>query len=278
MGAGAQEALEPGAADAAQLGGRHVPREQEQRSLGREIEPVLQARMDGDEQIVQPREAAGLLRHEIAPPAYKESQLDRGRLFHGQGTEIMPGADLLGNHVGVAGVALGFAPGRPLTGAIDGEPGHVDHRFPDVEQHGGNEAGNPADHIEPDRPVAAQGHQVVEEGDQLRRGVGHAPIEHHVPVLGQRCDPVSFLRDVDAYGDAHRCLQTEDVPLTTRTGNALHSDDSQSLISGRGRQGKRGDLPPEPSSAASMKTIPAPPGHSQSGSLSIYSGEKGRAA
>jgi hypothetical protein len=40
---------------------------------------------------------------------------------------------------------------------------------------------------------------------------------------------------------------------------ALHSDESQSLISGRGGVAVPGDLPPEPSWAASRKTIPAPP-------------------
>jgi len=40
---------------------------------------------------------------------------------------------------------------------------------------------------------------------------------------------------------------------------ALHSDDPQSPISGRDGLAVPGDLPPEPSSAASMTTIPAPP-------------------
>ncbi|HET8727356.1 MAG TPA: hypothetical protein VFO41_07585, partial [Alphaproteobacteria bacterium] len=40
---------------------------------------------------------------------------------------------------------------------------------------------------------------------------------------------------------------------------ALHSDDPQSLISGRGGVAVSGDLPPEPSRAASLKTIPTPP-------------------
>src|SRR5512134_1613756 len=39
----------------------------------------------------------------------------------------------------------------------------------------------------------------------------------------------------------------------------LHSDESQSLISGQGGVAVPGDLPPEPSRAVSMKTIPAPP-------------------
>jgi len=40
---------------------------------------------------------------------------------------------------------------------------------------------------------------------------------------------------------------------------ALPSDDPQSLISGRGGLAAPGDLRSEPSRAASMKTIPAPP-------------------
>ena len=39
----------------------------------------------------------------------------------------------------------------------------------------------------------------------------------------------------------------------------------QSLISGRGGLAAPGDLPPEPSRAASMKTIPAPPPHRNPG-------------
>src|SRR6267142_111055 len=39
--------------------------------------------------------------------------------------------------------------------------------------------------------------------------------------------------------------------------NALHSDGSRSLISGRKGKAKRGELPPEPSRAASGKAIPS---------------------
>jgi hypothetical protein len=46
---------------------------------------------------------------------------------------------------------------------------------------------------------------------------------------------------------------------------ALPSDDPQSLISGRGGLAAPADLRPEPSWAASMKTIPVPPPHRDPG-------------
>jgi hypothetical protein len=69
---------------------------------------------------------------------------------------------------------------------------------------------------------------------------------------------VYLLGNVDSDADPHG------VPLfvtrhPARAVFALHSDESQSLISGRGGVAVPGDLPLEPSWAASVKTIPAPP-------------------
>jgi hypothetical protein len=71
-------------------------------------------------------------------------------------------------------------------------------------------------------------------------------------------DPVYLLGNVDSDADPHG------VPLfvtrhPARAVFALHSDESQSLISGRGGVAVPGDLPLEPSWAASVKTIPASP-------------------
>jgi hypothetical protein len=75
-------------------------------------------------------------------------------------------------------------------------------------------------------------------------------------------DPVDILGDIDADADAHSPLRVlTKIRRPAHAVIALHSDQSQSLISGRGGVTPPGDLPPEPSMAASMKTIPAaPPG------------------
>lgn len=75
-------------------------------------------------------------------------------------------------------------------------------------------------------------------------------------------NPVDVLGNIHADTDAHSPLQAlNKVRRPAHAVVALHSDQSQSLISGRGGVALPGDLPPEPSIAASMKTIPAAPPH-----------------
>jgi hypothetical protein len=96
-------------------------------------------------------------------------------------------------------------------------------------------------------------------GNQSRDGRGRIvelAVDPDLALVVDGADPVHFFGDVDADCDTHG-----GSPWLLRhpfvAGVALHSDRSQSLISGRKGKTKRGDLLSEPSRAASMKTIPA---------------------
>lgn len=85
---------------------------------------------------------------------------------------------------------------------------------------------------------------------------------HDGPLLEQslKGNPVRFLGDVDAGAHAHGpSRQLTVLRPPARAVVALHSDDPQSLIQRSRRVGDAGDLRPEPSWAASMTIIPAPP-------------------
>jgi len=75
-----------------------------------------------------------------------------------------------------------------------------------------------------------------------------------------RAGPVHVLGGIDTDVDFHGFLagMSSFWRQPSQAGLALHSDDPQSLISGRVRYGDRAVLPPEPSRAASMIAIPGP--------------------
>jgi hypothetical protein len=90
---------------------------------------------------------------------------------------------------------------------------------------------------------------------------------------------VDVLGNVDPNPDPHRLPPPATVVARSPlTGIALHSDWSQSLISGPGRAVGRGELHHKPSPAASMTTIPTPPAHPDPASNPPGCELKGRAA
>lgn len=74
-------------------------------------------------------------------------------------------------------------------------------------------------------------------------------------------DPVKLLGDVDSYGNCHRSLASFGAAVARPRSavNALHNDRSQCLISGQNQGAGQAAKPPEPSKAAGMTAIPAPP-------------------
>jgi hypothetical protein len=71
---------------------------------------------------------------------------------------------------------------------------------------------------------------------------------------------VKVLGDIDADRDAHRSPLHTTLPQTPLPPDfALQSDQSQCLISGPGETAWRAEQPPERSTTASMKAIPATP-------------------
>ena len=159
------------------------------------------------------------------------------------------------------------APGA-LAGAVDrqardvneGEAGRGEHRL--------GQAGDAADHIQADADRAAELAKLAKLGDELRdlaRRIGQLAVDPHDAIGVDRGHPMHLLGNVDPDADPHGAPRRLKGSASRPRRRALHSDGSQSLISGRGGVAVPGDLPPEPSWAASMKTIPTPPPHHDPG-------------
>ena len=257
---GLEVADEAPGARGAQLGRRDVAAQEMLRALGGQVEEALQAGEDADEEVVLAAEPLGLGVDQVAAAADEQPQLEvelGGRLDRPQ---VAADAHLVGDDPRVARVGLVLAAHRALAGAVDGQARHVDEREAGLRQHRLREAGDAADDVEPDAHRSAERRELVDERGDGRRPVLQPAVEPHDALRIDGRDPMHLLGDVDSDADLH--APSEKLVLLrhlARAVVALHSDDPQSLISGRGELAAPGDLPPEPSRAASMKTIPTPP-------------------
>jgi hypothetical protein len=259
---GLQVRDEPVAAGGADLGGRDVAADQPQPTLGGQVQHPFQPRVDADQQVVQAGQAAGLLNLQVAAPTDQQPQ-PKVQLAGGlDGPQVAAGADLLGDHPGITRVAVVLAAGGALAGPVDRQPRDVDQPQPGRQKHRLGQPSDAADHIQADDRLLTQRIQVIDQ--PLERGgvVGHALVQHDLAEVIDGGGPVDVLGDVDPNPDPHRLPPAAAVvALPSLTGIALHSDWSQSLISGPGRAAGQGELHHKPSTAASMTTIPTPPAH-----------------
>jgi hypothetical protein len=72
------------------------------------------------------------------------------------------------------------------------------------EQHGGEQAGQPAEHVDADQALAVETGELGDEGRDLGAGVVELAVQQDLAVLVDRGGPVDLLGRVDAYGDPHR--------------------------------------------------------------------------
>ena len=256
---GPQVAHEARLAGGAQLGRSDELGQQMQRALAGQVEAALEAGEDADQQVVQARQALGLRLDQVAAAADQQPDLEvelGGGLDRAQ---VGAGADLVGDGAGVARVGLVLAADRALAGAIDGQARDMNKRESGLGQHGFGEPGDAADDVEADADRATESAELAHQlGDGGRR-VRQLAVELHDAEGVDRRDPVDVLGDVDSDADPHGASRWLQSRHPARAVVALPSDDPQSPISGRGGVAVSGDLPPEPSRAASMKTIPTPP-------------------
>ena len=166
---------------------------------------------------------------------------------------------VVGDGAGVARIGLVLAADRALPSPIDGNARHMDEREPGLSEHGLGQTRDAADDIQADADRTAQSSQFVGQGRDIGGRIGQFAVDLHGAVSVDGSDPVYLLGDVDSDADSHGAPWRLKVRHPAHAVFALHSDESQSLISGRGGAAVSGELPPEPSWAASMKTIPTPP-------------------
>ena len=182
-------------------------------------------------------------------------QIDLGLRFNR--TQIRARTYLLGDRAGIARIGLVFPAHAALPCAVDGKSRHVNQSDPGLGTHRLNQTGDATDHVQAN-PHLTESRQLIDQLSNGGRGVLQTSIELDDALRIDSGHPVDILGDVDADTDVHSCLPR----LSKRSAHAvvaLHSDRSQSLISGRGGMAPSGDLRPEPSMAASMKTIPTAP-------------------
>src|SRR5437763_1046253 len=98
----------------ANLRGRHVAGQQAEAALVCEVERAFQAGVNAAQEIVETGEAAGLLCDEIAAAADQQLQLGERLLLDCDRPQVPAAANLLGNHTGVAWIALRLAAGGSL--------------------------------------------------------------------------------------------------------------------------------------------------------------------
>jgi hypothetical protein len=235
--------------------------------------------VDADQQVVQAGQPAGLLDLQVTAAANQQPQLQVQLADRLDSSQVAAGPDLFGDHPGITRVAFVLAAGGALAGPVHGQPRDMDQPEPGRPQHRLGQPGDPAHHIQPDHRLATQPSQRLDQALEGGGLVGHPLIQHHLAKVIDRGGPVDVLGNVDPHPDPHRLPPPAAVlALPSHTGIALHSDRSQSLISGPGRAVGRGELHHKPSPAASMTTIPTPPAHPDPASNPPRCELKGRAA
>ena len=146
-----------------------------------------------------------------------------------------------------------------MSATIDRQARHVDEREAGLGQYGFGQSGDAADDVDADADRVAGVRELVGKACDVGWRVEQFAVDLHDAIGVDGSHPVYLLGDVDPDADPHDDPWQLKVQHPARAVFTPHSDESQSLISGRGGVAVPGDLPPEPSRAVSVKTIPAPP-------------------
>ena len=245
-------------AGGAQLGRGDVAGQQVQRPLGLEVEAGFQAWKDADQQVVHAGQALGLGIDEVAAPADEQPDLEIEFGCRLDRPQVGAGADLVGDGARVARIGLVLAADGALAGAVDGQARDVDEREPRFGQHGFGKAGDATNDIEADAYGAAKAASSSISAAMSVGVFGSLRSRRTTPSESTAVTQCTSLA-ISIPTLIRMAPPGVEGRRSARAVVALHSDGSQSLISGRGGVAVPGDLPPEPSWAASMKTIPAPP-------------------
>ena len=104
--------------------------EQDERSLGGQVEAAFEAGKDADQEVVQAGQALGLGLDEIATPANQQAELEVDLAGGFDAAQVLADAHLLGDDAGIARIGFVLAADRALTGAVDGQARHMDEREP----------------------------------------------------------------------------------------------------------------------------------------------------
>lgn len=227
--------------------------------LGFEVEASFQARKDSDKEVAHPGQPLGLCLDDVAAAADQQPDLKVQFGCRLDRTQIGSRANLVGDGAGISRVGLVLTTNGSLAGAVDGDARHMDEGEPGLSQHSFSQACDSADDIHADAHRAAHGGQFVGLRCDVGWGVEQLAVDPRDAIGINGSDPVYLRRNVDPDADPHGAPWKLVSRHSAQAVFALRSDESQSLISGRGGVAVPGDLLSEPSWAASLKTIPTPP-------------------
>ena len=259
---GAQEAGDGLGLGGADLGGGDVVSEQQQRPGVGQIQRALEVRVDRIEQAAQAADPAGLVDDQVGTPADEQAQFGDGVLLQKHGPEVgRAQAELVGDDARVLWVTLGQAADAALAGAVDGQAGDVDEALAGVDQHGADQGGDAAEQVDADQALAAECSEFGDELADVLGGVVDLSAEPDVSVLGDRGGPMDLLGRVDADADLHVTSWFWSPPMQRPlpAGNALNSDGSRRVISGRAKVARRAAVQahrPGPPCQASLPCLP----------------------
>jgi hypothetical protein len=265
----------------AQLVWSDIASKQRQGRLAGQIQRVLKLGEDAHEQVVHASQAPRLVRGEVMPARDEQAQLDVEFRLGCDHAQIAARAHLIGNDASITRIALGLSADGALAGAVDRQARYMHQAQAGIEQHGLRERGNAAEHVDAHASRLRQAAQFIDQSVQFLGSVEQLAVQQDGAHSVHGAHPVNLLGDIDANEGGHEASPSRSKRQPFRAVYALHSDGSQSLISGRKGRAERGEMPPEPSRAASMKAIPSRrlasilACHTRHRSLGI---EKGRAA
>lgn len=133
--------------------------------------------------------------------------------------EIPAQPQLIGDDASILRIALGLAPGRSLTRAIDCQARDVDEAEAGGCEHRSDQTGDATDYIKTNNHLTVERLEVSNQGFDRRRTVRHRTINPNLSCFVDRRGLVNLFGDVDSDPDVHdasRGLGALPFPLRRR--------------------------------------------------------------
>jgi hypothetical protein len=228
--------------------------------------------VEAREQVAHPADGRGFVFDQRGSVSDQEAELDFR--FFGQllPAQVIARHDLFSDDLRITRVGLVLATPGATAGSVHRQAGHVNTAEVAGQQHGSQQPRDAAKNVQTDAARAVFALEGVEFADGLReshRLIVDSMVEQDETAVIDDRQPVELLGDVEAGvgGQDRPRLALQRAARLLPSVLALPSDGPQSLISSPEEVAGQGDQPPEPSRAASVKTIPVPLAQSQSREL-----------
>src|SRR5215207_5474131 len=180
----------------------------QQRALLLEVQRPLQSGEHAREERPEPNDAAGIILAQAAPVRDEDPQLGKTLVYEAHlGKLPPPEPELIGDYLGVAGVALALTSYVGLPGAVYRNARNTEHSLPTIQQERFQKRRRPARQVEPDhtRTGSAQLLDLREGGFDVCLGGIHSPREESLSLLVEDANPVECLAHVEPHPEPAHC-------------------------------------------------------------------------